>query len=192
VTFKGKGLFIPEGAFSLDLVTQFREIITARSDRRHLPSKNKKRRAKMFKKILYPTDFSDVSKKALEYIKKLKEAGTKEVILLHVIDEREIEHISHIPGIHMNAEELEGLREEGAKEGIRAIEAELKESGLDVKVRIERGIPLMDILRVEEEEGVSAIVIGSHGKSCVTEMFLGSVSENVIRKSKKPVLVIRR
>jgi len=146
----------------------------------------------MFEKILYPTDFSDVSKKALGYIKKLKEAGTKEVIVLHVIDEREIEHVSHIPGIHMHAKELAELREEGAKEGIRAIEAELKETGFDVKVRIERGIPLRDILRVEEEEHISAIVIGSHGKSCINEMFLGSVSENVIRKSNKPVLIIRR
>jgi len=41
---------------------------------------------KMFEKILYPTDFSDVSKKALDYIEQLKEAGTKEVIVLHVID----------------------------------------------------------------------------------------------------------
>lgn len=146
----------------------------------------------MFEKILYPTDFSDVSKKALGYIKKLKEAGTKEVIVLHVIDEKEIEHASHIPGIHMHAKELGELREEGAKEGIRAIEAELKETGFDVKVRIERGIPLRDILRVEEEEHISAIVIGSHGKSCIKEMFLGSVSENVIRKSNKPILIIRR
>ena len=45
----------------------------------------------MFKKILYPTDFSDVSKKALEYIKQLKEAGTEEVIVLHVLDERGID-----------------------------------------------------------------------------------------------------
>ena len=42
----------------------------------------------MFEKILFPTDFSDVSRKSLEYIKKLKEAGTKEVIVLHVVDER--------------------------------------------------------------------------------------------------------
>ena len=40
----------------------------------------------MFEKILYPTDFSDVSKKALQYCKKLKEAGTKEVIVVHVIE----------------------------------------------------------------------------------------------------------
>lgn len=40
----------------------------------------------MFEKILYPTDLSDVSKKALDYIKQLKEAGARKVIVLHVID----------------------------------------------------------------------------------------------------------
>jgi len=47
-------------------------------------------------------------------------------------------------------------------------------------------------LSVEEEEDVSAIVIGSHGKSNIKEMLLGSVSEKVIRKSKKPVLLVKR
>jgi nucleotide-binding universal stress UspA family protein len=75
---------------------------------------------------------------------------------------------------------------------MKKIEADLTESGFKVKLRIEIGIPLTDILKVEEEEGVSAIVIGSHGKSNVEEMLLGSVSEKVIRKSKNPVLVIRR
>jgi len=51
---------------------------------------------------------------------------------------------------------------------------------------------LREILRVEEEEGVSIIVIGSHGKTNIKEMLLGSVSEKVIRKSKNPVLVIKR
>ena len=49
------------------------------------------------------------------------------------------------------------------------------------------------ILRVDEtEEDISLIVIGSHGKSNVKEMLLGSVSEKVIRKSKRPVLVVKR
>ena len=47
-------------------------------------------------------------------------------------------------------------------------------------------------LKAEEEENVSVVVIGSHGKSCISEMLLGSVSEKVIRKSSKPVLVVRR
>lgn len=68
----------------------------------------------------------------------------------------------------------------------------MKESGFDVKVRIERRIPLREILRVEEEEGVSVIIIGSHGKTNIEEMLLGSVSEKVIRRSQKPVLVVKR
>jgi nucleotide-binding universal stress UspA family protein len=150
------------------------------------------RRLEMFKKILYPTDFSDVSKKALDYIKQLKEAGTKEVVVLHVIDEREIEHIGHLPEVSINVKDLEKRREEYAKEEMKAIEAELKKSGFTVKTKIEKGIPFTDILKAEEEEDVSLVVIGSHGKSCVAEMLLGSVSEKVVRKSSKPVFVVRR
>jgi len=146
----------------------------------------------MFEKILYPTDFSDASKKALDYIKQLKGAGTKEVVVFHVIDEREIEHMSHLAELNVSIEELEKRREEYAKEEMKAIEAELKNSGFKVKTRIDKGIPFRDILKVEEEENVSVVVLGSHGKSCIAEMLLGSVSEKVIRKSNKPVLVVRR
>jgi len=82
--------------------------------------------------------------------------------------------------------------EKSAKKEAGEIKTELKTNGFNVKVRIEKGIPFRDILRIEEEEDVSVTVIGSHGKSCVQEMFLGSVSEKVIRKSNRPVLVIRR
>jgi nucleotide-binding universal stress UspA family protein len=146
----------------------------------------------MFEKILYPTDFSDVSKKALGFIKSLKDAGAKEVVVHHVIDEREIEQISHLPYLSMDVKELERKKEEHAKEEMEAIIRELKESGFTVKTRIKKGIPFTDILKAEEEENVSVVVIGSHGKSCISEMLLGSVSEKVIRKSNKPVLVVRR
>jgi nucleotide-binding universal stress UspA family protein len=147
----------------------------------------------MFEKILYPTDFSDVSKKALEFIKKLKGAGTKEVVILHVIDERELESaLKHFDSGLAYEEELEKIMEKSAKKEAGVIEAELKKNGFNVKVRIEKGIPFRDILKIEEEEDVSVTVIGSHGKSCVQEMLLGSVSEKVIRKSNRPVLLIRR
>jgi len=44
----------------------------------------------------------------------------------------------------------------------------------------------------EEEKDVSVVVLGPHGKSNIKEMLLGSESEKVIRKSKKPVLVVKR
>ena len=146
----------------------------------------------MFEKILYPTDFSDVSKKALDFIKQLKGAGTKEVVILHVIDEREIEHIAHLPEIDINPAEVEKRREGSARKEMRALEDDLKKTGFTVKTRIKKGVPFTDILKTEEEENVSVVVLGSHGKSCISEMLLGSVSEKVIRKSSKPVLVVRR
>jgi nucleotide-binding universal stress UspA family protein len=150
----------------------------------------RKEREEMFKKILYPTDFSEVSKKAINYIKQLKDAGTEEVVVLHVLNEKGVEAIALYASGSFD-ELLQRVEKEAADE-MKKIEADLKESGFKVKLRIEIGTPLTDILKVEQEEGVSAIVIGSHGKTNVKEMLLGSVSEKVIRKSKNPVLVIRR
>jgi len=145
----------------------------------------------MFDKILYPTDFSDVAKKAMDYITKLKEAGGKEVIVLHVIDERAIGDICLLYASRGSVEMVRRIKEEACKE-MDKIGAGLRQEGFEVKLRVERGIPLTEILRVEQEEGVSVTVIGSHGKSNVKEMLLGSVSEKVIRKSKRPILVIKR
>ena len=50
----------------------------------------------------------------------------------------------------------------------------------------------VEILRVDKEEEVSLLVIGSHGKSNLDEIFLGSVSEKVARKCKSPVLIVKR
>jgi nucleotide-binding universal stress UspA family protein len=146
----------------------------------------------MFEKILYPTDFSDVSKKAMAFIKQLKGAGTKEVVVFHVIDERILNKIQHHSDVGINLEEFEKKMEENAQEEISAIEDELKKSGFNVKTRIDKGVPFREILKAEQEEDISVVVIGSHGVSCIEEMFLGSCSEKVIRKSSKPVLVVRR
>jgi len=144
----------------------------------------------MFAKILYPTDFSDVSKKTLAYLKQLKDAGAKEIVILHVIDERRIEAIT-LYGTGGSFVFIEKMEEEARKEVI-AIEGELKKCGFEAKARIETGIPLREILRVEEEENVSLIIIGSHGKTNIKEMLMGSVSEKVVRRAKNPVLVIKR
>jgi len=144
----------------------------------------------MFKTILYPTDFSDVSKKALDYIKQLKEGGAETVILLHVVDQRSIQAIEQ----YASAQSLKLEKDimEDATRELQFIERTLKKAGLNVKSRIEIGIPLREILRVEEDEDISVIVIGSHGKSNLEEMFMGSVSEKVVRKCKRPILVIKR
>lgn len=82
--------------------------------------------------------------------------------------------------------------EKDAFEELKPIKSKLGKAGFGVKLRVERGNPKLKILEVEQEEDVSAIVLGSHGKSDIREMFLGSVSEHVIRHCNKPVLVIKR
>ena len=145
----------------------------------------------MFEKILLPTDFSDVAEKALAFVKQLKDAGTKEVVVLHVIKKDRIDVIAQYSSIR-DFREVEDEVEGEARKKTGRIEKELKETGFQVKVRIETGFPFSEILRVENEEDVSVVVIGSHGMSNIKEILLGSVSERVIRKAKKPVLVIKR
>jgi nucleotide-binding universal stress UspA family protein len=145
----------------------------------------------VFEKILLPTDFSDVAEKALDFVKQLKDAGTQEVVILHVIKKNSLEVIAQYSSIR-DFSEVEKEVEGDARKRINRIEEELKECGFNVQVRIETGFPFSEILRAEMEENVSAIVIGSHGLSNIKEILLGSVSESVIRKSKKPVIVVKR
>jgi len=145
----------------------------------------------MFEKILYPTDLSDVAEKALAYIKKLKASGAREVVVLHVIDERGFERLRPFMG-EEKFEALKKHREEETQKHLQGIAKELTEADLKVTLRVATGIPVREILRVEKEENVSALVIGSHGMSNLEELFLGSVSEKVIRRSRTPVFVIKR
>jgi nucleotide-binding universal stress UspA family protein len=144
----------------------------------------------MYEKILYPTDFSEAARKALPYIVGLKGAGTKEVLILYVIDERGIDTFRNSTAIDALVVEREW--EGHALNEIARLVDELKEQGFIVDSQIDKGIPFREILRVAEKENVSLIIMGSHGKTNIVEMLLGSVTDAVVRKAQKPVLVVRR
>jgi len=139
----------------------------------------------MFKKILYPTDFSDCAEKAIGYIKKLKEAGAEEVIVINVLDERSTAY-----GIDAGVKFLLELEKE-MKGGVEGVKKRFEKAGFKAKALVRRGIPAREIVKAAEDENASIIVMGSAGKSMLGEILLGSTSENVVRSSKKPVLVIK-
>jgi len=143
----------------------------------------------MFKKILFPTDFSDVSQKAVKYIKQLKGAGAQEVIVLHVIDEKELQVLSRVPDQYLPI--TAQMEKEIAKE-MAAVEEDMTAEGFRVKLTVKTGKPFTEIMKTAAEEKTSVIVLGSHGRSNIREMLMGSVSENVIRHAKVPLLVISR
>jgi nucleotide-binding universal stress UspA family protein len=143
----------------------------------------------MFKKILFPTDFSDVAARAMKYITQLKGAGAQEVIVLHVIDEQELTVLSRTPDQYPKI--MEALNKEVLAE-MEAVQAAMKADGFNVKLEVRTGSPFKAIMDTAAEEKVSIIVLGSHGRSNIAEMLMGSVSENVIRHAKVPLLVVSR
>lgn len=143
----------------------------------------------MFRKILYPTDFSDVAQEAVKYIDQLRDEARQVVFILHAIDSRVLDLLIYNPIISM---EIERNLREDAQNSMSSIKAHFEETGFEVRTNIEVGIPASVILRTEKAQDVSIIVMGSHGKSNVSEIILGSVSEEVIRSSLKPVLIVKR
>ena len=144
----------------------------------------------MFTKILFPTDFSETSWKAMDYIKQLKQNGLNEVVVLHVTDGYTLGKIE--PFIQNDLfQQIKSKIYRETREVLQAMERELKAGGFNVKVVTRSGHPIQEILKLEEEEDVSGVVMGSHDASWMENLFGGSVAEAVVHKSKRPVLVVK-
>ncbi len=145
----------------------------------------------MIKKLLYATDYSMESKRALDFVKRLKEAGSQEVVVLHVIDKRGVSDLSRFAT--KDVDDILKERMAKARKELGQIEKELTDLGFSVTVRIEQGDPCREILRVEAEEKASLVIVGSQSKAdSFPSMLLGSVSYNLVRKAACPVLVVKK
>ena len=151
----------------------------------------------MFERILFPTDFSEPSMKALDYIPALQEAGTREVVLVHVIDSKDVTMIASGGQGFLGTvpdQETEAQRElrEDIQHRIIDTRRALEKRGLKVTVRTPGGSPGKEVVAAADAEGASLIVLGSHGRSNLRDRLLGTVSEYVIKHARQPVLVIKR
>lgn len=147
----------------------------------------------MFKKILYSTDFSECAQAAIPYIKSMKKAGTKELIILHVIDIRQstIIDTTAFGETFVYPYDISDILKKEAETQMKKL---IKQFSRLFKITplIVEGIPFKEIIQTAQQFNVSCIVMGSHGKSNIEEMLLGSVTEKVVRKSPIPCLVIKR
>ncbi len=141
------------------------------------------------KKILCPIDFSKYSLRALDdAVDFAKKFGAK-LILLHVVELLESYDIygdSFIPNFYF--EKFSDIKKQ-AEEQLKKVAQ--KYTDLEIQTIIKEGIPFEEILETEKEEKVDLVIMGSHGHTFSILAFLGSVSEKVVRKSKKPVLILR-
>jgi nucleotide-binding universal stress UspA family protein len=160
---------------------------------------NAEERAVMFKKILFPTDFSEVADKALAFIRRLKSDETRQIVLLNVVNQRLFDAMDTHSAIIFHdgryKDDPDAVKQrivDERREKLAAVGQDLEQRGFAVKMLVNIGNPRKEILKVEAQEAVSAIVMGSHGRSNLGEMLIGSVTEKVVRRSSSNVIVIKR
>lgn len=134
-------------------------------------------------RILVATDFSAHARKALEWARFFADAFRAELVLLHVID---IFSLAETAPATAGFDPLHLLREQAHK-----CMAELKALVPDAETVIREASPRPVIIDAAVELKCQIIVMGTHGRSGLAHLLLGSVAEYVVRNSKVPVLTVR-
>lgn len=135
----------------------------------------------LFRKILYPTDWSAGAERVKALLPALRQLGNSQVVVVHVMEELPYE------AEYLNRKALA----QKVQEKMEALEQELQAMGFQVKTHTLDGKPYREIIRLATEEDVSLIVMGCHGMGFVAGMLWGSVSQRVTEYSEKPVLVVK-
>jgi len=138
--------------------------------------------AEILRHVLLPTDFSDISFRALEYVERLAAKGLEQVTVLHALD---------VPGGEAYPPGFQEMAEAKARDSLKAWTVRLQGADVpSVNPIFDPGHPLPAILRVLESQDISLIVMGTQGRGFIKELFLGSVAHNVSRMAPCPVLLI--
>ncbi|MXV63918.1 universal stress protein [Natronorubrum sp. JWXQ-INN-674] len=145
----------------------------------------------MTKHILVPLDGSEPSWAAFEHA--LDQYEGERITVLHVADPSNAVYTG-VEGGYYDGAAFDRALERGEELCDRARER-LEEAGTDsstvLETAVERGRPARTIVRYGDDHDVDLVVIGSHGRSGVSRVLLGSVAETVVRRAAMPVTVVR-
>jgi nucleotide-binding universal stress UspA family protein len=161
--------------------------------------------ASIVQHILVPTDFSAPATAALEFAVELARPLQARLTLLHVTNTARLkETLSGLDALGYLAKSMHAPPGAKADASLdlteferltrRELEAAVRPSwrdGLEIQTEWVEGYPSMEIVAYAVQHQVDLIVMGSHGRSPIAQVMLGSVSENVIRKAECPVLTLR-
>lgn len=137
-------------------------------------------------KILLPTDFSESSAPPTRYAVELARKFDAELHLLHVIEEP-VMYMPAFGGYVPDRDEFEAYAEAGLQNCVPEDQA----AGLHIERRKAFGSPFLRIVEDARDNDIDLVVIGSHGRSAIPHLLMGSVAENVVRKAPCPVLTVR-
>jgi nucleotide-binding universal stress UspA family protein len=149
-----------------------------------LRSRDLARKAEEPRAVLHPTDFSDASEPALRVARSLARDRGARLILLHVV-----------PLTALVGETASDLVEESRayRDALERLRARLDRPDLKepVETRLAWGDAAAEIVRAAAEFGCGLVVMGTHGRTGLGRLLMGSVAESVLRAADCPVLAVK-
>ena len=139
------------------------------------------------KKFLIPVDFSDPSKKALSYGCSLAKTLGAEVHVVHVLQPP----VYTFPeGAVYAGPELDRRLAEVLERQLVDITKAVDAEGVSIGTHLLRGMPAEAIVAYCGEKGCDLLVMGTHGRTGVARLLIGSVAERIVRTANIPVLTV--
>jgi len=142
-----------------------------------------------FSKILWPTDFSDASRKALPMVNSLAEQFSATVDVLHVLSPAP--PMASMSGhAALTITEYNNSLEEWARTNVKELIDQEISTEITATPTILMGAAAHEIIRFAEVNDIDLIVIASHGETGLSRLIFGSVAEKVVRLASCPVLTM--
>lgn len=140
------------------------------------------------KKILCPIDFSACSLQALNYAVDLAIKEKASLYLIHVIETytNDVGDIQKQIDLLLNNEQIKNL-----KVRLDNLIPDDTKKSISIDTSIVKGIPFVEIVRTAKDKHIDLIIMGTHGRTGLKHILIGSVAERVIQKAPCPVLSIR-
>lgn len=138
--------------------------------------------------ILVATDFSAASRPAFAAALDLARRDGARLVVLHVMMPPSPFVGDELPGSWL---ELEARARRDAERRLAAAVSQAERAGIATTGTLVKGAPAEVIVRVARREGADLIVIGTHGRSGLGRLFMGSVAARVLGTAKCPVLTVR-
>lgn len=142
---------------------------------------------KPFSRILVPVDFQPHSAEAVHQAMKLAAPHSTQLVLLHVDTPAD----DPKPGDIVYRPRQLTRRTDDALARLEAVRRDIDPSGRCVSTRMLRGAPARSIIDVAAQEACDLIVMGTHGRTGIERIVLGSVAEQVVRGAPCAVLTVK-